>query len=614
MLRKLYPILPALALTACAAAPHHRPETAVSIDFLTSAVRETAHRGNDDLVTAGLGLTGLRGAPAPFANADAPTPQELRRRAIQANWKGIADLGPLGGYGELYGSTTSVPGREFQAFAKVPKAQSPHRILVQIPDAFDAKGRCLVVTASSGSRGIYGAIALAGAWGLPRGCAVAYTDKGAGTGYFDTASATGSALDGTQATVGGEQLEFMPKSAAHDAGIAVKHAHSGDNPEADWGRHVLQAAQFGLAMLDRAYPQAAPFTRHNTRIIAVGVSNGAGAVLQAAGIDRDGVFGGVVALAPNINVPMAGSGRTLYDYVTEAGLLLPCALADPRFDSVPFARAQGKVPPAWTARCNTLREAGLLHAGDPAAQATEALDRLHAGGWNDTALASAALSTTFDLWRAVAATYASSYARTGVGSMPCGFRFSAHDAAGKARAATPAERAAWWADASGIPPGAGVFLDESSPGDAADPTLHGLRCLRDLWIGDGAQAKAVRASVAATAAQLPRKDLPLWVIHGREDGLVPMAFNSDAYVAWLRANGREPVYWPIAHAQHFDAFLASPGFGDRYVPLLPYGYAALDRMWRHLTEGAPLAAGDAPAATPRGAGKLDTGQLGIAPR
>src|SRR5512141_1358263 len=118
MLRKLYPILSALALAACAAPPHG-PETAVSTDFLTSAIRETAHRGDDDLLTAGLGLTGLRGPPAPFANADTPTAPELRRRAIQTNWKGIADLGPLGGYGELYGSTASVPGREFQAFAKV---------------------------------------------------------------------------------------------------------------------------------------------------------------------------------------------------------------------------------------------------------------------------------------------------------------------------------------------------------------------------------------------------------------------------------------------------------------------------------------------------------------
>jgi hydroxybutyrate-dimer hydrolase len=613
MMRKLYPILSALALVACTS-QRHGPEISVSTDFLTSAVRETAHRDADDLLTAGLGLAGLRGPPAAFANAEAPTASELRRRAIQTNWKGIADLGPLGAYGELYGNVAGVPGREYQAFAKLAGARSPHRILVQVPDAFDANARCLVVTASSGSRGIYGAIALAGAWGLPHGCAVAYTDKGAGSGYFDTATAAGAQLDGTQAGAGGAELEFVAKSAAPDAGIAVKHAHSGDNPEGDWGRHVLQAAQFGLAMLERAFPQSAPFTARNTRIIAVGVSNGGGAVLQAAGFDSAGMISGVVALAPNIGVPQAGSGRPLYDYTTEAALLLPCALTDARFDAIPFARVQGKAAPAWTARCTSLHTEGMLHAVDAGAQAAEALERLHASGWSDAALATAASTTAFDLWRAVAVTYASSYARTGVGNMPCGFRFGARDAAGNPRAPTAAERAAWWADSSGIPPGAGVFVEEPASDNAADPTLRGLQCLRDLWSGDGAQAKTLRASVAATAARLPRKDLPTWIIHGAEDGLLPIVFNSDAYVSWLRANGRAPIYWPIAHAQHFDAFLAVPGFGDRYVPLLPYGYAALDRMWRHLVEGKALDAGAPPVATPRGAGKLDAAHLGIAPR
>src|SRR3954464_5372564 len=127
------------------------------MEFLTSAVRATAHRGADDLLSAGLSLPGPRGALSPFAEASAPTPPELRRRAIQVNWKGIADLGPLGGYGDLYGSVATVPGREYQAFAKIPGAHFPHRVLAQIPDAFDAKARCLIVTASSGSRGIYGA-------------------------------------------------------------------------------------------------------------------------------------------------------------------------------------------------------------------------------------------------------------------------------------------------------------------------------------------------------------------------------------------------------------------------------------------------------------------------
>ena len=37
------------------------------------------------------------GDPAAFANPDAPTAQELRRRAVWTNWRGIADLAPGGG-------------------------------------------------------------------------------------------------------------------------------------------------------------------------------------------------------------------------------------------------------------------------------------------------------------------------------------------------------------------------------------------------------------------------------------------------------------------------------------------------------------------------------------
>jgi len=580
------------------------------IDFLTGAIRETAHRVDDDLLTAGLGLAGLRAAAPAFLNSDPPTAAELRRRAIHANWNGIADLGPLGAHAEAYGSTAHVPGREYQAFARIPGARWPHRVLVQIPDDWDAQARCLVVSASSGSRGIYGAIALAGAWGLPRGCAVAYTDKGCGTGYFDTAAATGSALDGTQSTTAEADLEFAPEAAAGDAGIAVKHAHSGDNPEADWGRHVLQAARFGLAMLERAMPQHAPFTPQNTRVIAVGLSNGGGAVLRAAGLDEEGVLAGVVALAPNISAPVAVS-RPLYDYATEAALLLPCALTDPLFDAVPFARIQGHIAPMWIARGAGLRAARMLQADEPRAQAAEALARLRASGWNDAALATAASTTAFDVWRAIAVTYASAYVRAGVGDMPNGFRFSAHDSAGKPRAALPSERAAWWADASGVPPGAGVFLDESPSGDPADPGLRGLLRLRELWTGSGTAARTLRDSVAATVARLPRQGLPIFVVHGREDGLLPIALSSDPYVDWLRANECEPLYWPIAHAQHFDAFLALPGFGDRHVPLLPYGYAALDRMWQHVVTGAALSPADTPVAAPRGAGRLEASRLGL---
>lgn len=570
-------------------------------------VRESVHRDHDDLLSAGLGLDGLRAKPPAFADAAAPTPPELRRRAIHASWNGIADLGPLGGYGRVYGAVPNVPGREYQAFAREPGAQSPHRVLLQAPDAFDARARCLVVAASSGSRGVYGAIALAGAWALPRGCAVAYTDKGTGSGYFDLDSDTGVALDGTRAARGAAPLEFEPARVADAHGVAIKHAHSGDDPEANWGRHVLQAARFGLAMLGRAYPAQAPFTAANTRVIVTGVSNGAGAALQAAGLDADGIVDGVVALAPNVYV--AGR-RPLYDVASEAAQLLPCALTDARYDATPFARIDGAPPPAWLARCAHLRERGIVDGADRVAQARSAIERLRAGGWDERAIDTAASSTRFDLWRAIAATYAASYLRATATTMPCGFRYAVVDGHGAPIAADAPTRAAWWSDASGIPPGAGVSL-LGGVDASADPTAQGIDCLRALWNGDDAAAHALHASVSATAAKLPRANLPLIVVHGEDDGLLPDAFHARAYVDALDAAARHPTYWRVPHAQHFDAFLALPGFGDRYVPLLPYGYAALDALWSRLADGAAPPRSRRFATTPRGSGALERAALGL---
>ena len=575
------------------------------LDFIEGDVRVTEHRGGDDLLSAGLGLGGLAGVPAAYVDPLHPTAGELRRRAIQNSWKGIADLGPLGGYGRVYGAVPAVPGKEYQAFARIPGAHAPHRVLLQVPDRFDAQRRCLVVTASSGSRGIYGAIALAGAWGLPRGCAVAYTDKGTGAGYFDFADDTGVALDGTRARRGSAPLEFEPAPASAEAGVAVKHLHSGDHPEADWGRHVLQAARFGLAMLDRAYPKEAPFTPQNTRIIATGLSNGGGAVLQAAGLDDQGVLAGVVALEPNVHVE--GHGRALYDYATDAALWLPCALTDARFDRTPLARGKdGKPPAAWLARCASLRALGLVGGEGEAVTAAQAYEHLRAGGWTDAALNVAASTQAFDLWRAIAAGYASAYLRRNAADMPCGFRYAA------TAEATPAVRASWWADGAGIPPGNGIALLGGTDG-SADAALTGIRCLRSLWDGTGADVADLHASVAATAVRLPRRQLPMWVLHGAEDGLLPTSFTSEPYVAWLHGQGRRPLYWKVPYAQHFDAFLAVPGFGDRHLPLLPYGYLALDRLWSHLYEGAawPSDTPPVPEAHPRGAGTLERAALGL---
>src|SRR5690606_32972377 len=100
--------------------------------------------------------------------------------------------------------------------------------------------------------------------------------------------------------------------------------------------------------------------------------------------------------------------------------------------------------------------AGLVSGDDTVAQAKSAYDQLRTNGWTDQSLVSGVLSVGFDLWRAVAVTYASAYARAGIGEQPCGYSFAAQNPDFSPRAATAVERAAWFADSSGIPPGAGV--------------------------------------------------------------------------------------------------------------------------------------------------------------
>lgn len=542
-----------------------------------SDVRESVHREPDDLLSAGLGLAGLRqAAPPALADARAPTGAELRRRAIWANWRGIADLTPGGGFGEVYGAVPAVPGREFHALAWLPEARHPHRLMLQLPDAFDARARCLIVTASSGSRGIYGAISLAGGWGLPRGCAVAYTDKGAGTGFVDMASGQGVGLSG----LAEGEPEFALEANGHTL-IAVKHAHSGDHPEADWGRHLRQAAEFGLQQLSRALPAQAPFTFDNTRVIAVGVSNGGAAVLRAAE-DDEPWLDAAVAIAPNVHVP--NHGRPAFDYGTEAGLLMPCALLGARFDDVPFARTPQGAPAHWRQACAMAYEAGLIRAGALDAQAAEALQRLREGGWTDGAVAAGALSVSFEMWRSVGAVYASAYLRRGPADMPCGFHIAALDSQGQRRSIAAAERALIWSDGSGIPPTAGVQL-LSRPEADLPASLSGLRCLASLWSGDGDDAQALRAAVAQTRAGPPRAGLLLTVLHGLDDGLIPEVFSSAAYVAQAEQAGRPLRYWRLPHVQHFDGFLGVPPLAARYLPLMPYAYRALDHVWADLEAG-----------------------------
>src|SRR5262245_59139012 len=255
---------------------------------------------NNDLLTPGLGKTRLGSTSRPgFANPLQPTAEELRRSAIYNNYRALVDPTAGGGYGTLYGPNVKadgtvtadegrIPGDEYIAFEKDGNGRRNVTMMVQVPDTFDPTNGCIVNAPSSGSRGVYGAIATAGEWGLKRGCAVAYTDKGTGTGAHDLQNNTVNLIRGQRAdaATAGDNSNFTANltaaqraafNAATPNRFAFKHAHSQQNPEKDWGKNVLRSIKFAFDVLnDQFKNRHVHMSKKNTIVIASSVSNGGG--------------------------------------------------------------------------------------------------------------------------------------------------------------------------------------------------------------------------------------------------------------------------------------------------------------------------------------------------
>src|SRR5262245_11040376 len=263
----------------------------------------------NDLLTAGLGKTGLGSTTAPgFADPLNPTAEELRRSAIYNNYRALVDPTTNGGYGVLYGPNVTVDGvatanegkiagDEYIGFEHDRQGQKKVTMLVQVPVSFNPAQACIVTAPSSGSRGIYGAIATAGEWGLKHGCAVAYTDKGSGTGAHDLQNNTVNLIRGERAdaAVAGDNSNFTADltpaertafNAATPNRFAFKHAHSQQNPEKDWGENVLDSIRFAFHVLNQKFGPGR-ISRRNTIVIASSVSNGGGASVRAVEQDKD---------------------------------------------------------------------------------------------------------------------------------------------------------------------------------------------------------------------------------------------------------------------------------------------------------------------------------------
>jgi hydroxybutyrate-dimer hydrolase len=477
-----------------------------------------------------------------------------------------------------------------------------------------------VTAASSGSRGVYGAIGSAGEWGLKRGCAVAYTDKGTGNGVHDLQNDTVNRYDGTRATAAAagsdsnftaalSAAELTAFNAATPNRFAVKHAHSGVNPEADWGTFTLQAVEFAFYVLNQQFGAPLPdgsrtklIVPGNTIVIASSVSNGAGAALAAAENDGLGLIDGVAVSEPNIQMAPAaglsiergtlpaytGGSKPLYDYFSYANLLQPCAALATAATGSPFGYTGGTAFVAGN-RCASLAANGLVTGATTLEQANDALARLRAYGWEPE---SDLLHASHYLFAspAIAVTYANAHGRFPVQDNLCGFSFGAVDGAGLPTAAAPAAIA-------------GVFGAASPSTGALDFAFDGALCLRNLWAGAGAQADAVRAGVVEVRRSANLRGTPTIIVHGRNDTLVPPNFSSRPYLlrnAQVEGAASRVRYVEVTNAQHFDSFLPFPGYDTRFIPLHVYFNRAMDAMWAHLKNGAALPPSQVVRTTPRG--------------
>ena len=442
--------------------------------FVHGTVSTTSYDGaSNDLLTAGLGKSGLAAAAPTYANAAAPTAAELRRNAIYNNYRALVDITAAGGYGSFYGPNVNAEGVATADEGKVAGSESiavvddgsgaqNRMLMVQVPASFDPDRACIVTATSSGSRGVYGAIGTAGEWGLKRGCAVAYADKGSGNGFHDQQSDATTRVDGTVGTAAALGAEAFFRAGLSEADraafnaatpnrVAYKHAHSRQNPEKDWGRATLQAVEFAFYVLNQQHGvpilgsdrMAVRLRPGNTLVIASSVSNGAGAALAAAEQDTEGLIDGVAVSEPNVQPadtsalsirlgtqPVGEIGKPLADYFSFANLYQPCALLSAQttqtlsatFWPAAFASAAQN-------RCAALAARGLLSTATLAEQADEALGKLHAYGWgvdSDVLHQSHFRLAT----NSIVVTYVNAYGRFAVNDNVCGYSFANTDATG----------------------------------------------------------------------------------------------------------------------------------------------------------------------------------------
>ena len=646
------------ALAACGSSSGDSPAPALTNvrPAYLGTVTTTSYNGtSDDLLTGGLGWDGIQSATLPVLSAT-PTASELRRRAIYNNYRALVDFTTNGGYGVIFGPNVPVAGgapdptpgagkiagTEYIAYSVDATGKAAATLMVQIPSNFSQSAPCVVTASSSGSRGVYGAVSAAGEWGLKRGCAVAYTDKGTGNGAHELDTNTITLINGLTAnavTAGNASLFTASLTEAQRTAFiasnpfryAFKNAHSQVNSEKDWGLYTRQAIEFALWAMNEQFAPTVPGTSEklrqffaaNTLVIASSVSNGGGSALAAAEGDTGGLIDAVVVGEPQINLTLPAGlivarggvnyapsaiGRPLYDYTTLANLLQPCAAYAPAVSQSPFLTSVSAL--SAQNRCGALAASGDVAGADFTSQSNDALARLRAAGYEPESDLLHASMFAFAV-PAVTVTYANAYARASVIDNLCGFSFATTNAGGTPAAAATSPMLSIFANGNGIPPTNGInLIYNNATGGPINHVLAdnnfaflGAQCLRQLWTTSSATALAVQSGVNQVRVTANLRGKPTLIVHGRADTLVPVNHTSRPYFGAnkiVEGAASRLSYIEVLNAQHFETFLPFAGFDTRFIPMHYYDNQALDLMWNHLRSNAALPPSQVVRPTARG--------------
>jgi len=142
----------------------------------------------------------------------------------------------------------------------------------------------------------------------------------------------------------------------------------------------------------------------------------------------------------------------------------------------------------------------------------------------------------------------------------------------------------------------------------------GASCLRRLVIGkdeienpligeERTQHERIKQGISEIRASGKLKGLPLIIVHGRNDAILPPNHTSRAYVALnsLKDGADSHLrYYEVKNAHHLDMLNKFSGFDSKYVPLLPYFFQSLDLMYDHLINGTCLPSSQVVRTIPRG--------------